>query len=70
MQEQALQGTFLDNINAILSTPDARLEDLAFSEQTTQRIIAFSLALTDEEARDLSGIIPARVPSGLPIDGR
>jgi len=26
--------------------------------------------LTDPAARDLSGVVPARVPSGLPVDGR
>lgn len=68
--EPALQGTFLDNVNAILSTRDVRLENLSFSPETAQQIMAFLLTLTDEEARDLSGIVPTRVPSGLPIDGR
>lgn len=67
--EPALQGTFLDNIDAILSTRDRRLENIQFSRETVERITAFLLTLTDEQARDLSGIVPARVPSGLPIDG-
>lgn len=67
--EPALQGTFLDNIGAILSTRDRRLEGMEFSRRTAERITRFLLTLTDEEARDLSGIVPARVPSGLSIDG-
>jgi cytochrome c peroxidase len=68
--EPALQGTLLDNFDAIPSTLDERLQSLVFDERTTELITAFLLTLTDEEARDLSHIVPPRVPSGLPIDGR
>ena len=63
-----LWSTLLDNFGAILVNRDTLLLGIRFDEATTIDLIAFMHALTDEAARDLRGIIPERVPSGLPID--
>ncbi len=65
-----LQGTLLDNFAAILATRSRRLNGLRFPDPVADQITAFLVALTDEEARDLTHIIPDRVPSGLSIDRR
>jgi cytochrome c peroxidase len=53
---------------AILSNLDGRLRGtLNLSEQQKVEIVAFLKSLTDPSARDLSGITPSRVPSGLPV---
>jgi hypothetical protein len=39
-----------------------------FAEQTINEVTEFMKALTDPAARDLSAIVPERVPSGLPVD--
>jgi cytochrome c peroxidase len=55
-------------ITAILETLDFRLRtplDLTTAEQ--QSLVTFLKALTDPTAVDLSALIPARVPSGLPV---
>jgi len=63
-----LWPTLLDNFDAILLNRDTLLLDIRFDEATTMDLVAFLHALTDEEARDLRGVIPEGVPSGLPID--
>jgi cytochrome c peroxidase len=68
--EPLLQGTVLDNFAEILATRDGRLATLVLSEQETNDITEFMKALTDPAARNLIGVIPGRVPSGLSIDGQ
>lgn len=63
-----LWPTLLDNFEAIAATRDNLLLTLEFNEETHAHLVAFLLALTDEAARDLRHTIPARVPSGLPVD--
>ena len=56
-------------INAVLSTLDQRLrEPMALTAEEQAELVAFLKALTDPAARDLSGLMPARVPSGLPVE--
>ena len=56
-------------INAVLQNLDFRLRTpLNLTETEKGELIAFLKALTDPAARNLSGVVPARVPSGLPLD--
>jgi cytochrome c peroxidase len=66
--EPLLQPTLLSNAEAILATRDTLLRGVVLPAQTIDEVTAFMLALTDPAARDLSYVIPARVPSGLPVD--
>ena len=55
-------------INALLQTLDFRLRGpLNLTEEEQKQLVAFLKSLTDPAARDLSAIIPASVPSGLPV---
>jgi cytochrome c peroxidase len=55
-------------INAILATLDFRLNaPLELTPAQQHELVEFLKSLTDPAARDLSGIAPATVPSGLPI---
>jgi cytochrome c peroxidase len=67
--EPALQGTVLQDFDAVLATRDTLLKGVVFQPQTVDEVTAFMKALTDPRARDLSFLVPARVPSGLPVDG-
>jgi cytochrome c peroxidase len=69
--DPALRGTHHGDataINAIKSTLDFRLrQPLRLSDNEQRQIVAFLKSLTDPAARNLEGIVPARVPSGLPV---
>jgi cytochrome c peroxidase len=55
-------------ITRILSNLDFRVQrQQRFSEPEMQDLVAFLKSLTDPLARDLSGIVPLSVPSGLPV---
>jgi cytochrome c peroxidase len=55
-------------IKTLLSSLDGRLQQpLALSENELKTLVAFLKSLTDPSARDMSGVIPASVPSGLPV---
>lgn len=55
-------------ITAVLATLDGRLRrPLDLTEAEITDIVAFLESLTDPSARDLSALVPARVPSGLPV---
>jgi cytochrome c peroxidase len=66
--EPTLRGTLLANVEEILATRDPLLEGVVFPDEVIDEVTEFMKALTDPAARDLSGVVPARVPSGLPID--
>jgi cytochrome c peroxidase len=67
--EPLLINTVLQNKEAILSTRDVLLEGVVLARQPViEDVTEFMRALTDPAARDLSRVVPARVPSGLPID--
>jgi cytochrome c peroxidase len=67
--EPLLQPTLRPTADAILATRDTLLRGVVLAPQTVDEVAAFMTALTDPAARDLSHTAPARVPSGLPIDG-
>ncbi len=66
--DAALWPTLLDNFSDILVNRDTLLLSIRFDEATTMDLIEFLHALTDDAARDLRGVIPDGVPSGLSID--
>jgi cytochrome c peroxidase len=67
--ESLLQGTLVNNVEAILGKRDILLSGVEFSAQTVDQVTEFMKALTDPAARNLDHVVPMRVPSGLPIDG-
>ena len=67
--EPLLRNTVLANFTDILLTRDPLLEGVVFTPQQVDEVTEFMRALTDPAARDLSRVTPARVPSGLPVDG-
>jgi cytochrome c peroxidase len=67
--EPLLQNTLLPTADQILLTRDFKLKTLAIQPETVDQITEFLKALTDPGARNLSGVVPLRVPSGLPVDG-
>src|SRR5205809_1735520 len=55
-------------IAAVLTNLDGRLtQPLNLSGVEISELVAFLKSLTDPAARDLTSLIPARVPSGLPV---
>lgn len=66
--EPLLQNTLLATAADILLTRDTKLNSLVIQPQVVDEITEFLKALTDPAARDLRGVVPARVPSGLTID--
>ena len=66
--EPLLRPTLLDNHADILRTRDPLLAGIRLDDPAIDDLVEFLRALTDDAARDLSSITPARVPSGLPVD--
>ena len=66
VSDPALVGTQLANQAAVLATLDPTL--VQPSTFDTPRIVDFLNSLTADSARDLTDLIPASVPSGLPVD--
>jgi cytochrome c peroxidase len=57
-------------VAAILATLDGRFRrPLVLTDEEAADIVAFLKSLTDPTARDLEELIPASVPSGLPVRG-
>jgi cytochrome c peroxidase len=55
-------------INTLLNSLDGRLrQPLQLKDDELAQLVTFLKSLTDPSARDLSGIAPASVPSGLPV---
>jgi cytochrome c peroxidase len=67
--EALLQATVLPNFADILANRDPLLNGVVFSDQIIDEVTEFMKALTDPSARNLQGVMPGRVPSGLSIDG-
>jgi len=66
--EPVLRSTVLDTFADILANRDELLDGVVFPKRVLEDVTTFMLALTDEDARDLTYVIPDSVPSGLPID--
>ncbi len=55
-------------VSALLTSLDPRLQQpMRLTSDQQRQLVAFLKSLTDPSARDLAGIAPAAVPSGLPI---
>ncbi len=67
--EALLRGTVLPTTDAILATRDPLLAGMIFPAQAADAVTAFLTSLTDPSAREVRGITPRSVPSGLPVDG-
>jgi cytochrome c peroxidase len=66
--EPLLQGTLVANVDAILATRDEILNGVVLPPEIVDQLTAYMRALTDPAALNLEFLIPARVPSGLPVD--
>ncbi len=60
----------LNNKIDILDSRDPLLQGVVFAPQTVDEVTEFMKALTDPAARNLTGVVPGRVPSGLPVEGK
>ena len=67
--ELLLKGTVVPNFPDILASRDILLDGVVFPDQVIDEVTEFMKALTDPRARNLSSVMPTRVPSGLTIDG-
>jgi cytochrome c peroxidase len=69
--DPAVRGTHHGDaatVSAVLSSLDFRVKQrIALGEVERQQLVAFLKSLTDLSARDLSSVVPASVPSGLPV---
>ena len=55
-------------ISRVLNMLDGRLrQPIRFTPEEQRQVVAFLKSLTDPSARDMSSVIPASVPSGLPV---
>lgn len=55
-------------VEAVLANLDPRLRvPFDFTDEEKRDLVAFLKSLTDPAARDLSALVPAAVPSGLPV---
>ncbi len=67
--EPVLQGQILEhNLDAILETRSPLIAQLSFERAVAEAIATFLTALTDDRSRDVMHMLPATVPSGLPVD--
>jgi cytochrome c peroxidase len=67
--DASLQTTLMtSNKEDILANRDTLLTGVVLTPDVVDKLVAYMGALTDDAARDLSHVIPATVPSGLPVD--
>ena len=65
----ALYSTQLDTVKAVIANGiDPLLDDVKVNNGHIDDLVAFMTTLTDDSARDLHDVIPATVPSGIPVD--
>ena len=68
--EPALRGTLVPNAAAILAQRDTLLAGVVLSDDLVDKLMDYMQTLTDDAARNLSRLVPARVPSKLPVAPR
>lgn len=66
--DPSLQGTFQANATDVLLQRDPLLHGVVLTPDVVDKLMAYMSALTDDAARDLTHMIPHRVPSGLPVE--
>ena len=65
--DPSLQGTLVANAPGLLLQRDTLLDGVVLTPDLVDKLMAYMSALTDEAARDLTQMVPLRVPSGLPV---
>jgi cytochrome c peroxidase len=65
--EPALRGTLLDNSAGVLAHRDTLLNGVVLTPDLVNKLVIYMRALTDPDARNLSRLVPRKVPSGLKI---
>ena len=63
-----LRATLLPNQEAVLAQRDTLLKGVVLTPELIDRLTTYMQALTDNAARDLTRLVPERVPSRLPVD--
>jgi cytochrome c peroxidase len=66
--EPALRGTVIPTTDVILAQRDTLLNGVVLTPELVDALMDYMSALTDAAARDLSRLVPSRVPSRLPVD--
>jgi cytochrome c peroxidase len=66
--EARLRGTVIPTTDAILAQRDTIIAGVVLTPEIVDQLMDYMTALTDPAARDLSRLVPFRVPSGLPVD--
>ena len=66
--EPLLRGTMIDNRAGVLAQRDTLLQGVVLTPELVDKLMDYMHALTDDAARDLTPVTPARVPSGLRVD--
>ena len=66
--DPSLRGTLQSTASDVLLNRDPLLEGVVLSPDVVDKLMAYMSALTDDAARDLTHMIPHRVPSGLPVE--
>lgn len=66
--EPALQGTLVPNATDVIAKRDPIILDVVIPDELVDKLMDYMSALTDEAARDVRRVVPARVPSKLPVD--
>src|SRR5690348_1681918 len=66
--EPSLQGTLQATAPDILLQRDPLLAGVVLTPDVVDKLMSYMSALTDDAARDLTHMIPHRVPSGLPVE--
>jgi len=66
--EPGLRLTMVNNAEDILLQRDPLLAGVVLTDALVDNLMAYMSALTDDAARNLSGSVPVRVPSKLPVD--
>jgi hypothetical protein len=64
VSDPALVNSLVHNSDLVLATVDSRLAPNDFD---VGAVVAFLRSLTAHDAEDLSDLVPASVPSGLPV---
>jgi hypothetical protein len=56
------------NATEILAQRDTLLAGVVLTQDLVDKLMDYMQALTDNAARNLSRVVPARVPSRIPVD--
>jgi cytochrome c peroxidase len=66
--EEALRDTVVDNFDDLVAGMSGLMLPVKMNNQEIDFVVAYLHALTDPRALDQADLVPAAVPSGLPVD--